>query len=56
MEPRGWFVEVVCVDGDEVVRRLGPFTSERQADKCERGLEINLNHEKYFVRVVGPES
>jgi hypothetical protein len=44
-------VEVVEAATDKVVRRLGPM-SERKAEKVERGLEINLNHDRFFVRVV----
>lgn len=46
-------VEIVR-DGDpeEVVRRLGPYLSQRQADKAEDGVNINLNHNDYHTRQV----
>lgn len=43
------FVEIVRFDGEEVVKRMGPMP-KHQADKVERGAEINLNHEKFYVR------
>ena len=51
------FVEVVQYGKkDRVVKRLGPM-SERMADKTDDGLNINLNHEKFFTRIVpeGPD-
>jgi hypothetical protein len=47
-----WFVEIVDSETDKVVKRMGPM-SERKAEKVERGAEINLDHEHFFVRVVG---
>ena len=44
-------VEVIKRDNGEIVKELGPM-SPRKADSVERGIEINLNHEQYFVRRV----
>lgn len=46
-----FYVEVVAREGDEVVERLGP-ASERRAERIEDGLNINLNHEDYYTRLV----
>ena len=43
------YVEIVQYDDETIVRRMGPM-SRHQADKVERGVEINLNHERFFVR------
>lgn len=43
------YVEVVETQTEKVVKRLGPM-SERKAEKVERGLEINLNHQRFYVR------
>lgn len=48
---RGWYVEIVGAD-DVVDRSIGPFPSERGAERCERGVSINLDHERYSTRVV----
>lgn len=48
------FVEVVERTGPRthvVVKRLGPM-SERKADKVDGGLNINLNHDKFFTLIV----
>lgn len=45
------FVEIVRKSSGEVVNRMGPFT-ERVADRVERGVLINLNHDEYFTRVI----
>ena len=31
---------------------MGPFENERRADKIDRGLNINLNHDDYYTLVV----
>lgn len=36
---------------DKVEKNMGPFTL-RHAQRVEDGANINLNHEKYFTRVV----
>jgi hypothetical protein len=46
-----YFVEIVKYEGEEVVERRGPF-SEWKANKIDDGLNINLNHESYFTRVM----
>lgn len=44
-------VEIVRHEGGEVVRRMS-YDSERQADRAEDGVNINLNHDEYYTRVV----
>lgn len=36
---------------EQVVKRMGPLSPSR-ADKVMAGVNINLNHEQYFVRQV----
>lgn len=45
------FVEIVEIDTDKVIKRMGPM-SERKADRVEDGASMNLNHAKYFTRIV----
>lgn len=51
---KGWYVEIVEFgEGlEQLEKRLGPFSSERQAERCESGVMRNLNHERFFARVV----
>lgn len=54
--PTEWWVEVVPQrkqDGE--IHRMGPFASERTAERCESGVERNLDHERFYTRVTsGP--
>ena len=52
-----YYVEIVCSIGDDekVVERMGPM-SERIAERVDRGVNININHEDYFTRIVEDES
>ena len=46
-----WKVQVVSyVDGTVVKTLTAP--TERQAERIERGLEINLNHELFYTLIV----
>lgn len=53
-----WYIEIVKKatedSEEEVVERMGPKPS-RIADMIERGANINLNHDDYFVRQVPAE-
>jgi len=46
-----YFVEVICYETDDVVKSI-ECSSERDADRVSYGLNINLNHEKYFTVIV----
>ena len=48
------YVEIVKFEDEEVVERRGPFSPWR-ADKVDDGLNINLNHERFFTRIVPAE-
>lgn len=50
----GHFVEVVEDATRKVVRRIGPL-SKYKAAIVSNGLEINLNHERYSVRIMSEE-
>lgn len=46
----GLFVEIVEFPGDKVIERLGPYGSENAAEKADRGVNSNLNHERFYTR------
>jgi len=53
--PAEWWVEVVPHAKGGEVHRIGPCASERAAERCESGVERNLNHEQFYTRIVsGP--
>ena len=45
------YVDIIRFDGEETVKRLGPFRSESKARKVNDGVNINLNHDDYFTRI-----
>ncbi len=51
MSDERFYVEIVRYDDEAVVKQSGPF-SERKANRVDDGLNINLNHERYFTRIV----
>lgn len=55
MMKQGWAVKVVEDATGEVVKML-PARNQLDAEKIERGIEINLDHEKYTCSVVEPGS
>lgn len=44
-------VQVVNTKTDAVVKKLGPM-SEANAERVERGVLINLNHEEFHTEIV----
>jgi hypothetical protein len=46
-----WFVEVVEHGAEEKIAKLIECDSERAAERVERGVNINLNHERFFTRL-----
>lgn len=48
-----WVVEVVEVANKKVVTRIDCHTDSRShAERVQRGVNINLNHAKFFTRLV----
>lgn len=50
-----YYVEIRLISG-ETVTRLGPYPTERAAERAERGVNINLNHSGYYAVVVEESS
>ena len=46
-----YYVEILEKRTGDVVETMGPM-GERNADKVERGANINLNHAEYRTRVI----
>lgn len=47
-------VEVVEYETGDVVKTLDGGTSERRADRIDSGLNHNLDHERFYTRIMGP--
>jgi hypothetical protein len=59
MSPRRFFVEIVEiveVGVDRVEKKLGPYSSRRQAEKAEAGVCRNLDTERFYTRVQPPQA
>lgn len=46
-----YIVEIVSFETGEVAKRIECET-ERKAERVDGGININLNHEKYYTRIV----
>lgn len=46
-----YYVEIVEHGTGTVVKRMGPM-AEQKADRVEGGVSINLDHERFYTRVV----
>ncbi len=50
------YIEVRSFEAEEVVERINVSDmTERQIDKVERGMNINLNHKSYYTQVTESE-
>lgn len=45
-----WVAQVVSYDSGKVIKTV-PSTSKRTADRVSSGMDINLNHDKFYTRV-----
>ena len=52
MATERYLVEVVDYETEEVVDRIKVDGTKRKAERVERGVNINMNHDRYFTRVV----
>ena len=49
--PLNHYVEIVEDSTGEVVKRMGPMNAGK-ADRVENGASINLNHERFSIRII----
>lgn len=47
-----WHVEIVAFDGRRVEHTIGPYASERLAERADAGLNRQLDHGRFFTRIV----
>lgn len=51
-----WYVKICAFESKDVIpERVGPYYSEREADRADRGVNINLNHDKYYTTIEAEE-
>jgi hypothetical protein len=49
--PKEFYVEIRDIKTRKVEKRMGPFKSEGHAAQCERGMNINLDHTRFFTNI-----
>jgi hypothetical protein len=49
-KPKPWYVDIVETATGQVIKTMGPLT-ERDAERVDRGVSINLNHEKFHTNI-----
>ena len=47
-----YYVEIVEYETEQVVDRIDCGASGRRADRIDDGVNINLNHERFYTRIV----
>lgn len=52
MAAERYFIEVVDFENDKVVDRIEVKGTKKRAERVDRGININMNHERYFTRIV----
>lgn len=50
--PAGFFVQIIESATNNVEKELGPYASERLADRADNGVNINLDQERFYTLVV----
>ena len=47
-----FFVEIVEYETGDVVKRMSAGPRKSRAEKMDRGVNINLNHKRFYTRIV----
>lgn len=48
---RMWYVGVTEIETGKLVKEIKGGETEREAERTKRGLDCNLNHDKYYTEV-----
>lgn len=46
-----YYVEIIEFGEEKPGTVMGPFDTERHAEKVDRGANINLNHDNFYTRI-----
>ena len=44
-----YYFEIRELEGDVLIKEVGPYLTDRLRDKAMQGAEINMNHEDYYT-------
>ncbi len=45
-------IEIVAYADGKVMKEMGPYATHKIAERIDDGLNRNLNHERFFTRIV----
>ena len=51
--PKVFFVDIIETATNSTIQTIGPSSSPREAERVERGININLNHAEFHTEVRG---
>ena len=46
-----YYVDIISHKANETVKSLGPYNSEKTAEKAERGLLYQLDHGRFYTQI-----
>ena len=46
-----FWVQVIETETEKVEREIGPYTTERMAERAEDGVNRNLNHDRFHTDI-----
>jgi hypothetical protein len=49
-----WWIHIRSYGTEAVAHKVGPYTSYRQADKADNGLNRNLDHDRFYTEIIEP--
>lgn len=47
------YVDIIEHDVEKVFKSLGPYDSEHQAEKADRGLNFQIDHGRFYTQIRG---
>ncbi len=47
----GFYVAIVAFNDEATVREIGPQPTKKGAEKVEDGVNINLDHERFYTEI-----
>lgn len=47
----GVFVDIIAFESSETVKSLGPYPDTRTAEKADRGVQYQMDHERFYTQI-----
>lgn len=45
------FIDLIAFESSETIKSLGPYPDVRTAEKADRGLQYQINHERLYTQI-----